>query len=216
MPAPYCALRQHNATHTLPPMSGNGPVCSICADPKRQGIDAELLAGRSIRQTAAMFGCSLAALYRHHRSSHHDSAALALQATNGQQNSPTLAPAISATLRAVQALARESQRHLREARKGSDLKATNGAITAAAKALELVGKLRGELQQGGNVNVQVSVEAKAAMDARSVAQSMRPEEVTAQAEQWIAALLAAEDAHAVAAVGRLMRMLPSAESTEGI
>lgn len=193
-------------------MSGNGPVCSICTDPQRPKIDAELVAGRSVRQTAAMFGCSLSALHRHGRNGHHDASAIAPQDANGQALGPTLSPAASAALREVRGLVKDARAHLREVRKGDDPKATNGAIMATNKAMELSARLSGLLQSGANVNVQVSVEQRQAMDAHSVARSMPIRDVVAEAERLLASLLGAEDAHAVAAVGRLMRMLPSAEA----
>jgi hypothetical protein len=113
----------------------------------------------------------------------------------------------------VQRLAREAQRHLKAARLTDDHKATNGAITAAAKALELVGKLRGELQHGVNVNLNIGVEAKQAMELRSSAEQMTVSDVTDQARSWLASQLEAGDTHAAKVVIELMRMVPSADAT---
>ena len=193
-------------------MSGIGPVCSICTDPQRPKIDAELVAGRSVRSTAAMVGCSIAALYRHARACHHDTSKLADQATNPANATPTISPSAAAALREVRALVNAARAHLRDLRKGDDPKATNGAIMATNKAMELSARLSGLLQSGVNINTTVTVEQRQAMDAHSVARSMPIRDVVLEAERLLASLLGAEDAHAVAAVGRLMRMLPSAEA----
>ena len=94
-----------------------------------------------------------------------------------------------------------------------DHKATNGAITAAGKALELVARLRGELQAGSNVNVQVSAQATAALGVQSEAEGMRSGDVTEQAASWLRAQLEAGDRDAMRIVLELMRMLPSAEAS---
>ena len=192
------------------------PLCTVCQSPARPELDSRLMAGESGRSLAASLNLSLPAIYRHIRSGHHIPARPPLALAPGTQNAasqvPALAPSISATLRDVQGLAREAKRHLREARKGTDYKATNGAITAAGKALELVAKLRGELQHGANVNVNVSVEAREAMDLRSQAALMTRADVTRQARDWLAALVEAGDADAMAVVGELVRMLRSAEA----
>lgn len=194
-----------------------GPTCTICAHPKRQEFDSRIVA-ESAKSLAAELGLSLAACYRHIRSEHHiakppQGANVALGAANGQRQGMSIAPSMSATLRAVQGLAREAQRHLRDARKGSDYKATNGAITAASKALELVAKLRGELQHGANVNVTVNSEQRFAIDSHDAAQGLSAYEVTENAKAWLAAQLEAGDRDAMRTVLELVRMVPSADAS---
>ena len=188
-------------------------TCTICAHPARADLDASLNAGESGRSLAAKHGMSLASIYRHIRSGHAQAAQQPQGTIISPSNVPTISPAISATLRDVQRLAREAQRHLKAARQGSDLKATNGAITAAAKALELVGKLRGELQQGGNVNVTVTADMRQAVDSHAQAQQLAPHDVTEQARAYLAAQLEAGDAEAIRAVLALVRMVPGADAT---
>lgn len=188
-------------------------VCTICTSPLRPDIDQALLASEPVKPLASRLGVSLPALYRHQRSGHYQSATLAPQTANGSPSDAILAPAISATLRDVQRLAREAQRHLKDARKAGDHKATNGAITAAAKALELVGKLRGELQHGAQVNVGISVEAKVAMDLHSAALALDAPDVTREAYAWLAARIEAGDADAARAVLDLVRLCPEADAT---
>jgi hypothetical protein len=122
-----------------------------------------------------------------------------------------LPASVSATLRAVERLATEAQRHLKDARKAGDHKATNGAITAAAKALELVGKLRGELQGSATVNVSVSAVAQSAIDLRSEADALGAADTTDAALAWLSAQIEAGDREAMRIVLELVRMLPSAE-----
>ena len=195
--------------------------CLICDHADCPTINAVLRGGQPVAEAFRQFpNVSRDSLYRHARKGHHLEArqgpALAPGTANGAPHDATLMPAISATLRDVQRLAREAQRHLRDARKAGDHKATNGAITAASKALELVAKLRGELQHGQSVNVNVSVEAKQAMDVHSAASSLEPRDVTELARAHLAALIEAGDAHAAGVVLELVRMLPSAEvDTDG-
>ena len=196
-----------------------GPGCSICRHPKASDLNARLPT-ESASARAAELGMSRSGVYRHINAGHHlpkpqEATPLAPGATNGHRNALGLTPAISATLRAVERLARESQRHLKDARKAGDHKATNGAITAAAKALELVGKLRGELQHGTNVNVSVSTTAQAAIDLRSEAEGLDARAVAAEAGRYLAQRLEAGDRDAVRIVGDLLRMLPSAEVAAG-
>lgn len=192
--------------------------CTTCNHPKVAEIHADLADGKSARQAAKDHGASLNALYRHIRKGHvkppavQEATALATGRPNGGQNGSGVIPGASATLRAVQKLAREAQRHLKDARQGDDHKATNGAITAAAKALELVGKLRGELH-GTQVNVAVSNEQRVAVDLQASAQGLTPYEVTEQARTWLSAQLEAGDPDAERVVIGLMRMVRSADAT---
>ena len=186
-------------------------LCTICVNPRRGELEADLASGRSAKSLAPIYTVSLPALYRHIRSGHHQAPALASGTAIAPSHAPSLVPSISATLRDVQRLAREAWRHLKDARAAGDHKATNGAITASAKALELVGRLRGELQTAASSNVTITVEAKSAMDLRAQADALRPDDVTEQAEGWLGAQLEAGDQRAISAVGRLVRMLPSAE-----
>ena len=175
-----------------------------------------LSSGQSVASVARAMSLPKDQLYRHARSGHHEGTVLPSGQPIAASPDSSLVPSISATLRDVQRLAREAQRHLRDARKAGDHKATNGAITAASKALELVAKLRGELQHGANVNVNVSVEAKTAMDVQQAATALDGRDVTDLARAHLAALIEAGDAHAAGVVLELVRMLPGAEvDTDG-
>jgi hypothetical protein len=108
-------------------------------------------------------------------------------------------------------------RNLKSSQRGGDpdsTKATNGAVTAAARAIELQAEAMGELQRGSAVNLTVTAEAKVAVDMRSQAEQMTARDVIAEAERYLTAQLEAGEADACAAVRRLMRMLPSAEVSD--
>ena len=191
-------------------------VCLTCQHPDRAEIDAALRAGDTVKSVAVKHAYpSLGSLYRHNRAGHHlaiKQPTDSLAAQSPQQ--AFISPVISATLRDVSALVREAKAHLREAREGDDLKAINGAITAAAKALELAGKLRGELQAGAQVNVSITAEAKVALDLHAAAVGLSQNETTDQARAWLSAQLEAGDEVAVRTVLDLVRLIPSAEVGE--
>ena len=212
------ALQTERSFATIRPM---GPQCSICGHAKLAELHSRIQA-ESAKSLASELEMSLPAVYRHLKAGHlpkiaQEGPQRPAVAPNGSlpdnpaQNSLALPYAISATLRDVQRLAREAQRHLKDARKEGDHKATNGAITAAAKALELVGKLRGELQHGQAVNVTVSAEARVAMDLRSEAEGLAPGDTSEAAHAWLHAQIEAGDRDAVRIVLELVRMIPSAE-----
>jgi len=167
----------------------------------------------SIAQVAALYpDIGKPSLYRHVSNGHvgrKEATALDRTGHNAQALTQNTQREISATLRDARRLFRKATKHLDAATSADDLKATNGAISAATKALELIGKLRGELQQGAQVNVAISVEQRNAMDSLAAVADMSAADVIEQAERLLAAYLEARDAHAVAAVGRLLRMLPS-------
>ena len=209
-----CPLPPVKPHAILPSM---GAHCTICESPARDEFNAAVLAGEPVRWAAKRLNAPQSACYRHVHAGHH-----LPKPQQGPQNghAPTIAPgnvpspsqAITATLRDVQRVAREAQRNLKAARLSNDIKATNGAITAASKALELVGKLRGELQGAlVTVNASATAEARTAMDMHSAALASDAGDVTEQARTWLSAQLEAGDAQAIAAVGELLRMLPSAD-----
>ena len=195
-----------------------GQTCETCQHPDRPTIDAELRSGQSTAEVYRLHPTTgRDSIYRHVRHGHHLIAPQASKvdavAPNGSPQASTLAPAISITLRDVSGLVRAAKRHLNRSRAGDDLKATNGAITAVAKALELAGKLRGELQSGAQVNLGISLEASVAMDLRSAAQALDASDVTEQARSWLAAQIEAGDQEAERVVLGLMRMVRSADAT---
>ena len=194
--------------------------CKTCGHPELQAIEAALFSGQSARSLSRLHGLSYDSLTRHIRQRHAQNAREASQrlalATIAPQDVPALTPAVSATLRDVQRLAVEAKRHLKRSRSTDDLKATNGAISSATKALELVGKLRGELQNAAKTDISISLDARTAVDLRSTASQLDSRAVTDQAQAWLCAQAEAGDAHAIEAIGALVRGLRSAETTSGV
>jgi len=195
-----------------------GPTCTICAHPRVAELHARI-ASESVKSLAAELEMSSAAAYRHLKSGHHhqrpqQATAIAPGSTFAPATTPRpIDRELSATLRDVKAIVRAAKAHLRRAKSGADLKATNGAITAASKALELIAKLRGELQSGTKVDVNVSAVAMAAVDAQEQAAEMTPGDVIDAARDALASYIEAGDAHAARVALELVRMIPGADAS---
>ncbi len=194
-------------------------LCTICADPRRQEIDSRALAGESGHRISQELGISVASLYRHLRARHHKEALRAAQqaAQNGagapiaSEADSALTAQVTESLRDAQRLMRLAWSHLKATNKGADPKATNGAIQAANKTLELIAELRGHLKSRGGTQITVTAEARAALAAQEEAAGLGAHDEVSAAGRLLGAYLEAGDAHAIAAVGELMRMLPTAE-----
>jgi transposase len=120
-------------------------TCTICRHTDREAIDASLVGGESFRHIAARFGVSTTALQRHKRD--HLPAALA-QA----QDAVELARGDD-LLAQVRGLQRRTLAILTAAERARDGKLALQAVGEARRNLELMGKLAGELQQEGTVNI---------------------------------------------------------------
>lgn len=179
--------------------------CTICARPDRQEIDGRLLQGQSGDRVARELGLSVASVYRHIRSGHHEP----------QEAAPDskLIAQMSRSLRQSEGVMRVALKHLKATALGSDPKATNGAISAAKSMLELISELRGDLQRGVRVQVNTTVETKEAMDARAAALALTRDEEIEAARALLAAHVEAGDRDAIAAVLALVRMVPDADAT---
>lgn len=196
-------------------------TCTICASEKRAEIDARLLAGQSGHRVSQELGVSVASVYRHARSRHHkeslrvakEGTPAAAGTTNGQAQDFALVAQVSKSLRQAESLMRLAWKHLKATAVGSDPKATNGAISAANKTLELIAAMRGELQRGTKVNVNVTAETTVAMAAHAAAQEMDSRDQIDAARTLLSAYLEAGDAHARRTVLELLRMLPEADAS---
>ena len=123
-------------------------TCTICAHRRRKAIERALLAGQPFRKLAARFDTSTGALQRH-KSEHLSTALLkadrAEQATRGDD-----------LLKKIENLEVDARRIAAKAEKGQDLRTAIVAIRELTRIVELLAKLRGELQQPQQViNVQV-------------------------------------------------------------
>ncbi len=125
-------------------------VCTICTHEQRPEIDAALLNGEALRDIAGRVPVSKSALARHaaeHIPAHLVKAKEAEEVTQAD----TL-------LEQVRALQTRALSILDRADHSGDLKTALSAIREARSNLELLGKLAGELQQEGTVNITVSPE----------------------------------------------------------
>ena len=120
-----------------------GRACTICINKRRAEIDAGLLSGRAHADLAREFGISNDAISRHAR--RHVSAFAAAGADQ------SLVPACGEVdlESSVRDLRVRLLRLLRRAEQKHDLRSALLAIRAAARLLELSGRLSGELDAGG-------------------------------------------------------------------
>lgn len=118
--------------------------CSICTHDKRNAIDAALIAGQSYRQIAARFGVSQSALSRHLRRH-----LVALLAGRQEVDADNL-------LGQVADLQRQAQVIKDKAETEGDLRTALQGIRELCRIIELLAKLRGELDTRPVVNVLLS------------------------------------------------------------
>ncbi len=120
----------------IQPMSG----CKACSHPNRQQIDNELVSGVPVRTIIAQFPTlSLGGITRH-KQCIRESLAQAQERSTGQGEERG-----SALLERVLRLAGEAEEILKAAKSSNDFRGANGALGAAAKLLDLCGRLSGEL-----------------------------------------------------------------------
>lgn len=125
-------------------------TCTICNHERRADIDAALLNGEPLRDIAGRVPLSKSALARH--AAEHIPAQLA-KAKDAEQITQA-----DTLLEQVRNLQTRALSILDRADDSGDLKTALAAIREARSNLELLGKLAGELQQEGTINVTVSPE----------------------------------------------------------
>lgn len=124
--------------------------CSVCEHAQRTVIDEALVRGDKLRKLAQDFGLSEFALCRHKASHLPARLAQAQAAIEVSQADDLLAKVASLQARTLAILDK--------AERADDLRTALGAIREARGNLELLGKLAGELQQEGTVNITISAE----------------------------------------------------------
>ena len=120
--------------------------CSICTNEQRDAIDQALIAGTGYRKIAERFGVSPAALSRHLRRH-----LVALLAGRQEVDADNL-------LGQVADLQRQAQVIKDKAEKKGDLKTALQGIRELVRIIELLAKLRGELDTRPILNVLLSPE----------------------------------------------------------
>ena len=124
-------------------------VCTICTHESAPEIDRALLDGEPYRSIARRYGASPSAVLRHRE--HLPSQLVKARDAEEITQADTL-------LEQVRSLQTRALSILDRADESGDLKTALAAIREARSNLELLGKLAGELQQEGTVNVTVSPE----------------------------------------------------------
>ncbi len=125
-------------------------ICTICSHPQREAIDQALVAGTPKRDVSALFRVSEDAITRH-------AAAHLPQALSKAQEAKEVAQGDD-LLKQVRDLQRITMGLLAKAVQANDLRTAVSAVGQARGNLELLGKLVGQLQQEGTVNLVVSPE----------------------------------------------------------
>lgn len=126
-------------------------ACSVCTHEQRAAIDQQLIERVSLRNIAERFSVSVTALHRHKTGGH--IAERLAQAQAAQEVSQ--ADDLLAQARGLQA---EAHRIKDKAETAGDLKTALAGIAQLVKIIELLARLRGELQEGATVNVVLAPE----------------------------------------------------------
>jgi hypothetical protein len=124
--------------------------CTVCDHPERHGIDETLVTGAPYRSVAKRFELSESAVYRH-KTEHMPAHLLKAREVEEVARADDL-------LEQVRNLQTHALDILNRAEKAGDLRTALAAISQARGNLELLGKLAGELQQEGTVNLHLSPE----------------------------------------------------------
>lgn len=130
-----------------------GVPCAACHHPKRDEIDAALVAGQPLRAIGKKFGMSASACLRHR--DRHLSPALAAVAAQREEE------AASTLVEQVRQLVRRADELYTAAAKDGRSSAALAALKEMRGSLELLGKATGELKDASSitvVNVQASEE----------------------------------------------------------
>lgn len=114
--------------------------CRACAHPRRDEIDRQIIAGVPLRVIVAESGLSLGGLVRH-KDCIKDALATAMEAARAEG-----AARGSALYDRVEKLVGAAEEVLAKAKAKEDFRGANGALGAAAKLLDLLGRVSGELQ----------------------------------------------------------------------
>ena len=121
-------------------------TCTICTHPEREAIDRALSPRvDSYRHIASQFDVSTAAVRRHEAEHLPESLAMAQEAREVAHGDDLLAQVVDLQQRTLAILT--------QAEKKGDGRLALSAIAEARRNLELLGKLAGELQQEGTVNL---------------------------------------------------------------
>ena len=142
-------------------------TCTICTHPEREAIDRALSPRvDSYRHIASQFDVSTAAVRRHEAEHLPESLAMAQEAREVAHGDDLLAQVVDLQQRTLAILT--------QAEKKGDGRLALSAIAEARRNLELLGKLAGELQQEGTVNVNLVFAAQWVELRTTILQALAP------------------------------------------
>ena len=125
-------------------------TCTICVHSQRAEIEAALIAGEGYRTIADRWSVSKTALIRH--KTDHISAYLA------KANEAETASQADDLLAKVATIEAEAKRIAKKAEDAGDLRTAMSGIRELARLVELLAKLRGELNESQTINVLITAE----------------------------------------------------------
>lgn len=153
-------------------------TCTICGHPERDAIDAALVAGQAFRRVAAQYSVTEQAIRRHRK------ARLPAALTKAQEaEEAARADDLLAQLRDLTA---EAHRIKDRAERTGDYRTALAGIRELVRIVELLAKLKGELDERPQVNLLVAPEWLAVRAALMTALAPHPEARTAVAERLVA------------------------------
>jgi outer membrane murein-binding lipoprotein Lpp len=124
--------------------------CTICDHSQRADIDTALLAGEAYRSIAQRFAISADSVWRH-KSEHLPSSLTQAKEAETVSNADDL-------LAKVASIETEAKRIAKKAEAAGDLRTAMSGVRELARLVELLAKLRGELNEKQTVNIVITPE----------------------------------------------------------
>ena len=138
-------------------------VCTVCRHPERKAIETALIARESLRDIESRFGTKRSSVDRHKAKCLAETLSRATAAANAA-HSETLTAQVQASSAAnvahaddliaqVHKLAADAQRIATAAEASKDFRTALAGVRELTRIVELLAKLRGDINEGTNVNV---------------------------------------------------------------
>jgi hypothetical protein len=153
-------------------------TCTICCHPERDAIDCALVSGEPFRRVAAQHAVTEQAI-RRHRKAHLPTALTKAQEAKEAARADDL-------LAQLRDLTAEAHRIKNQAERTGDYRTALAGIRELVRIVELLAKLRGELDERPQINLLVAPEWLAVRTALMAALTPYPEARAAVAEQLLA------------------------------
>lgn len=120
-------------------------ICTICTNPDRQEIDRQLVEGTAFPAIAALFRVSADALGRH-KANHIPAQLVEAQTAEAASQADELMTKIAS-------LDADAQSIFDQAKRKGDFKTALSALRERARVTELLAKIKGELDERAQVNI---------------------------------------------------------------